>query len=125
MTMRKRAVTRSSTVRTHAGGDGSACGMEDVELLSLVTLLEVDVLGSAKAGGDRDTSSGLGRCMRGRIVARTRRRETGTQYVVVSYFVFKALVWIVEVESAMVASKAASSGEGFILGGSERVSRSG
>ena len=118
-TMRKSAVMRSSTVRTQAGGDGIACGVEDVEPLSLVTLVEVDVPGSAKAGGDRDTSSGLGRCMRGRIVARTRRRWIGTQYVVVLCFVSIALDWSVNVESAMVASKAASS---LILGGSGGVS---
>ena len=117
--MRKSAVMRSSTVRTQVGGDGIACGVEDVELLSLVTLVELDVLGSAKAGGDRDTSSGLGRCARGRIVARTRRRGTGTQYVMVPCFVSVALDWSMDVESAMVASKATSS---LILGGSGGVS---
>lgn len=55
----------SSSVRS---GGGTACRTEEVELLSLVTFLVVDELGATRAGGERDTSSGLGRCMRGRIV---------------------------------------------------------
>ena len=70
MTMRKTAVMRSSTVSTQAGADGICCGVEDVELLSLVTLLEVNFPGAGKAGGDRDTSFGRDRSMRGRILVR-------------------------------------------------------
>lgn len=73
------AVMRSSSVRTQAGGVGSTCRVWDVELLSLVMLFVVDVLGPDRAGTDRDTSSGLGRCMRGSIVAEVCRRGTETQ----------------------------------------------
>lgn len=114
MTMRKRAVMRSSTVRSQAGADGIPCGTEDVELLSFVTLFEVDVLGAGKAGGDKDTSSGLGRCMRGRMVVKVRRRGAGTQYVLVIGFVLMAQDCIV-VEKAVKASKATSSGKVLIL----------
>ena len=74
MTIRKMDVMRSSAVRTQAGGDGISCGVEDVELLFLVMLLEVGFPGGGKAGGDRDTSSGVDRCARGRMVVRVNRR---------------------------------------------------
>lgn len=114
MRLRKRAVMRSSVVRSQAGADGIPCGTEDVELLSLVTLFEVDVLGAGKAGEDKDTSSGPGRCMRGRMVVRVRRRGTGTQYVLVIDFVLMAQDCIVA-EKAVKASEAASSERILIL----------
>ena len=77
MTMRKTAVMRSSTVRTQAGADGISCVVEDVELLSLVMLLEAGFWGAGKAGGDRDISSGLDRCVRESMVARVSRRWVG------------------------------------------------
>ncbi len=67
---------RSSTVTIQVGGGGSACREGDVEMLVLVMLFEVDGPGPFKAGGDRDTSSGLGPCMRGRIVAELYWRGT-------------------------------------------------
>ena len=76
MTTRKMAVMRSSMVRAQAGADGMSCGVEDVELLS------GDVgggfLGAGKVGGDRDTSFGLDRSMRGRMLVRVSRRWVGT-----------------------------------------------
>ena len=78
MTTRKMAVMRSSTVRTQAGADGISCVVEDVELLSLVMLLEVGAWGAGKAGGDRDISSGLDRSMRGRRLVRVSPRWVGT-----------------------------------------------
>ena len=42
MTTRKTVVTRSSSVRTQAGGEDIAGAAEDVELSCLVTLLETD-----------------------------------------------------------------------------------
>ena len=78
MTMRKTEVMKPSSVRTRAKAEGSGgCRSDDDELLSWVVLLEVDAAESGEAGGDRDTSSGLGRCMRGRIVARIGQRRTG------------------------------------------------
>ena len=77
-TIRKMAVMRSSTVRTQAGADGIFCGVEDVELLSLVILFEVGFAGMGKVGGDRDTSTGLDRCVRERMVVRVSRRWVGT-----------------------------------------------
>ena len=68
MTTRKIAVMRSSSVRTHAGGGGSACSGLDDALVSLETLV-VEVLGLLRGGGDRDIASGLGLRMRGRIGA--------------------------------------------------------
>ena len=86
MTMRKSAVMRSSAVRTQAGGDGIACGVEEVELLFFVSLLEVGRLGSVKGAGDRETSSDLERCRRGRIVTMASRRGVGTQYGLLAGF---------------------------------------
>ena len=117
MTIRKTAVMRSSTVRTQAGGDDISCGVEDVGLLSLVTLFEVGFPGAGKAGGDRDTSFCLDRSMRGRILVRMSRRWVGTWHVQVSEFVLGRRDSTV-VENAMVASKAATSGKGFIFSGS-------
>ena len=79
MTIRKMPVTRSSSVRTQAGGGGSACSGSYDELLSLVTLM----LGSLRGGGDADISSGFNFRMRGRIVAALCRLGMGTQYMLV------------------------------------------
>ena len=68
MTTRKVAVRISSSVRTQAGGGGIA---EDTGLFVLVMLLEADA--------PRDTSPGLGRCMRGMIVAEACWPGTGRQ----------------------------------------------
>lgn len=114
MTMRKEAVMRSSTVRNQAAADGTPCGTEDVELLSFVTLFEVDVLGAGKAGGDKDTSFGRGRCMRGTMVAKVRRRVVGTQYVLAVDCVLMTQDCIVA-EKAVKASKAGSSRRVLIL----------
>ncbi len=113
MTMRKRAVRTSSTVRTHAGGGGIACGEADVEPLCLVVL---ETLGFGMAPDDRDTSSGLGRCMRGRIVAELCWRGMGRQYVLVTESVLMMLDWMVGGENAVAASKAARMRWDFILG---------
>ena len=72
MKIRKTAVRRSSTVRTQSGADCISCD-EDVEVLSLVMLFEPGFAGTGKAGGDRDTSFGFGRCVRGRMVVRVSR----------------------------------------------------
>lgn len=78
MTMRKTAVMISSTVRIQAGADGISCGPEDVEMLSLVILFEPGFAGTGKAGDDKETSSGLDRSMRGRMLVKVSRRWVGT-----------------------------------------------
>ena len=115
---------RSSTVRTQAGGDGISCGVEDVEVLSLVILCEPGFAGTGKAGGDRDTSSGLDRSMRGRMLARMSRRWVGTWHVQVLELVLGRRD-STAAKDAIVATKAMSSGKGFILSGSEKGSRAG
>ena len=115
MTMRKTAVMRSSTVRTQAGGDGISCGVEDVELLLfLVTLLEPGFTGTGKVGGERETSTGLDRSLRGRVLVRMRRRWVGTLYVQVSELVLARRASTVA-QNAMVASKAVMSRKGFVI----------
>ena len=59
-------------------GEGSVCGEGDVELLSLLVMFKAETGELGKTGGDRDTSSGLGRCRRGRIITRVGQRRTGT-----------------------------------------------
>ena len=85
MTMRKRAVRRSSTVRTQAGGEGMACEGESVESLSflLVLVFDVEMIGPGEVGGDKDTSSGLCRCTRGSIMKGMSRWAMGTQEALV------------------------------------------
>ena len=85
MTMRKRAVRRSSTVRTQAGGEGMVCEGESVEPLSflLLVVFEVEMLGPGEVGGERDTSSGLCRYLRGMILEEMSRWAMGIQEVLV------------------------------------------
>lgn len=119
MTTRKMAVTRSSSVKTQVGGGGIACGAEDVELLSFVTLFAVGVPRPLKAGGDRDTSSGLGRCARGKMIAEVWRRGIGTQQVNAVGFVTVVGDWMVGGENAIAASKAVRRGRSLISGGGQ------
>ena len=115
MTMRKTAVMRSSTVRTQAGGDGISWGVEDVELLLfLVTLFEPGFTATGKVGGERETSTGLDRSLRGRVLVRMRRRWVGTLYVQVSELVTVRRASTVT-QNAMVASKAVMSRKGFVI----------
>ena len=119
MTMRKTAVRMSSSVRTHGGGGGRICRVEDVESLLLVTLFVVDVPGPVKAGGERDASWGLGRCMRGRMFAQLCRRGAWTQYVTVVESFWLVGDWMAGVDKTVATSTAVRRGRRFILGASE------
>lgn len=114
------AVTRSSSVRTQAGGEGIVSGVKDVELLSWAMLLEADAPAFAEAGGGRDTSSGLGRCMRRRIVTEVCRRGAGKHSeLAVGSEHLVSRDWRVGGENAVAASEAARRGRSLILGGTE------
>ena len=87
------------------------CEAGNVEVLLLsfpLVVFEEGILGIGKVGGDRDTSLGLGRCMRGAIIADMCRRGMGmgTQEVLVMGFELVVWVWMVGEESAAMACKA-------------------
>ena len=84
-----------------------------MEPLCLVVL---ETFGFGKAAVERDTSSGLGLCMRGRIVAELCWRGMGRQYVLVTESVLMMLDWMVGGENAVAANKAARMRWDFILG---------
>lgn len=120
MKIRQMAVTRSSSVRTQAGGEGIVCGVKDVELLSWAMLLEADAPAFAEAGGGRGNSSGLGRCMRRTIATEVCRRGAGTHSVLAvgsEHLITRD--WRVGGEDAVAASETASRGRSLILGGTE------